>query len=72
MDMTEHNDEQVPIDVDVVSVFSYQDQVIITFLDGTGEHGAIMETAQAKAFSDSILNAVEMANKHELEERYVN
>ena len=72
MEMTEHNNDQVPIDVDVVSVFSYQDQVIITFLDSTGEHGAIMETQQAQAFMDSIANAIEMAEKHELEERYVN
>jgi len=72
MDMTEYESEQVPIDVDVVSVFSYQDQVIITFLDSTGEHGAIMEPPQAQALVDSINQAIAAANEHELEERHVN
>ena len=53
-------------------MYSYQDQVILAFVDGAGEHGAVMECENAIKFAESIMRAIESAYAFEWEEKDVN
>ena len=52
------SEDELPMDVSIVSVYAYEGMVILAFIDEAGEHGAAMSTTQAREFASSIERAV--------------
>jgi hypothetical protein len=72
MTMVEVPDDELPIDIDLISVHSYENSVVISFVDKEGEHGAILTPSDAKSLARSLLNAVNVANTYDEEGDHVN
>ena len=61
MDVSEVSKDELAIDVDVISVYTYDGSVVVAFVDSSGEHGAVMEPDEAHALAESLMNAVSVA-----------
>ena len=57
--------DSLDIDVDVISVYTYEDQVVIAFIDKEGEHGAVMDSDGAEKLAESLVSAATMAREGE-------